>query len=110
MTKLRKLLTMRRRPIMLGAGAALCLVAMPAGVFAGRSGMAPSGIGALTNGTAAVGSLVSGNSSTINPSSNCDGAVGWHFVLPDGGDAPRPTFVSITAIFAHAGTVIYSGP
>ena len=57
MTKLLKLLTMRRRPMMLGAGAALCLIAMPAGVFAGSSDVAPSGIGALTNDTAAVGSL-----------------------------------------------------
>ena len=57
------------------------------------------------------GTVINGNASTVNASSDCDGVVvGWHFVLPDGGDNPRPTFVSITAVFVHAGTVTYSGP
>jgi hypothetical protein len=51
-----------------------------------------------------------GNASTVNAASDCSGATAWHFVLPDGGDSPRPTFVSITAVFKTAGTITYSGP
>jgi hypothetical protein len=51
-----------------------------------------------------------GNASTVNVASGCSGMTAWHFVLPAGGDSPRPTFVSITAVFKTAGTVTYSGP
>jgi hypothetical protein len=51
-----------------------------------------------------------GNASTVNVASNCSARTAWHFVLPAGGDSPRPTFVSITAVFKTAGTVTYSGP
>jgi hypothetical protein len=63
-------------------------------------------------GTTAVASSTSipGNASTVNAASYCSGATAWHFVLPAGGDSPRPTFVSITAMFKTAGTVTYSGP
>jgi len=55
-------------------------------------------------------STLRGNASTVNAASDCSGATAWHFVLPAGGDSPRPTFVSITAVFKSAGTVTYSGP
>jgi hypothetical protein len=50
-------------------------------------------------------STLPGNASTVNAASDCSGATAWHFVLPAGGDSPRPTFVSITAVFKSAGTV-----
>jgi hypothetical protein len=53
---------------------------------------------------------IPGNASTVNAVSSCSGTTAWHFVLPAGGDSPRPTFVSITAVFETAGTITYSGP
>jgi hypothetical protein len=38
--------------------------------------------------------------------SDCNGVVGWHFVLTD----KDASFVSITAVFLNAGTVTYAGP
>jgi hypothetical protein len=67
-------------------------------------------IGALSSRLVSASTTIPGNHSTVNATSHCSGIVGWHFVLPAGGDKPRPTFVSITATFANAGTVTYTGP
>jgi hypothetical protein len=77
------------------------------GIGAASAGSSPTALALLTSGAV---STIQGNASTNNASSDCPGVVAWHFVLPDGGDNPRPTFVSITATFATAGTVIYVGP
>lgn len=67
-------------------------------------------VGATSSRIVSASTTIHGNASTMNATSHCSGIVGWHFVLPAGGDKPRPTFVSITAIFKNAGVVTYSGP
>jgi hypothetical protein len=81
-------------------------------VIAGGVGIVAAAFAVAVGTVAASASTTTlpGNASTVNAVSDCSGATAWHFVLPDGGDTPRPTFVSITAVFKTAGTITYSGP
>jgi hypothetical protein len=81
------------------------VIASGVAIMAAAFAVAVGAIGASASTT-----TIPGNTSTVNAASDCSGATAWHFVLPAGGDAPRPTFISITAVFQTAGTVLYTGP